>query len=92
MFLQGDMQCGSLSDDDEDDEGDYYSTDRNKTEDCNNVEKHVAGNEKSDSRAGSFNPAESCELCYTPSGIKDGKPSPWMWSRSTSFRSPDNPF
>jgi len=40
----------------------------------------------------SGSPYESCELCKTPSGIKDGKPSPWMWSRSTSFQSPDNPF
>ncbi len=88
------MQCGSLSDDDEDD--DYHSNDK-KPEDCNNVDKEKANNNKNDNRksaskAGSFNPAESCELCHIPSGMKDGKPSPWMWSRSTSFRSPDNPF
>ena len=89
------MQCGSLSDDDEDD--DYNSNDRNKTDDCKSVDKNKADDNKNDdrmsaSRAGSFNPAESCELCHIPSGMKDGKPSPWMWSRSTSFRSPDNPF
>ena len=33
-----------------------------------------------------------CNLCQEPSGIKAGKPSPWLWSRSTSFKSPDNPF
>ena len=97
------MQCGSLSDDDEE-EADECNTnhDNSKAEDCadnskekphsyRNDDKSTAADYESASGA-AFNPDESCELCHIPSGIKDGKPSPWMWSRSTSFRSPDNPF
>ena len=61
------MQCGSLSDDDEDD--DYNSNDRNKTDDCKSVDKNKADDNKNDdrmsaSRAGSLQSAESCELCH----------------------------
>ena len=68
MFVQGDMHCGSLS---EDLDGE--------------------ASEHSMSPAAS-NPLSTCQLCQTPSGINDGKPSPWMWSRSISFKAPDNPF
>ena len=36
--------------------------------------------------------SNTCGLGQEPSGIKAVKPSPWLWSRSTSFKSPDNPF
>ena len=85
--LQGDMQCGTLSDDDEDEVDDKDKIDDSKTGDKGEADHH-----KSASRATSFNPQDSCELCHVPLGLKDGKPSPWMWSRSTSFASPDNPF
>ena len=84
------MQCGSLSDDDEDD--DNKNDDRHKADDHKIEHKDKIDDHRSASRAGSLNTYESCELCHVSSGIKDGKPSPWMWSRSTSFQSPDNPF
>ena len=87
------MQCGSLSDDDKDEDDDDKNDDEEKADNHKKDDKDKTDDEyKGASRAGSINPNDSCELCHVPSGVKDGKPSPWMWSRSTSFQSPDNPF